>query len=130
MVKTSLVSVLILFLVIAHAEAYRTNRFQVRVSGTGHDMVEFSGWCDVEIGNRELGRTYFNGLNDETAPVEIHGRYIDSCEVLNDSSEGEITLVIEVNGVEKYRRTTNGDEMKILYGPVMQRYNSRPPTMR
>lgn len=113
-----------------HATAYRPIPLQIHVSGEGTNTVSFTGWCDIEIGNRILSRTFFEGQNGDLAAITLHGRHIDNCEVTKTSEEGKISLVLHENSVEVFNKTTKKNETKIIYGPTMKRFSTKPPTMR
>jgi hypothetical protein len=112
------------------ASAYRPKTFRIHVNANGDDTVSFAGWCDIEIGNRTLHRTEFEGSNGEMEPLVVYGRYIDNCEVTNLSDKGVMTFTLHAQDKEIYRKSTREGMTKIIYGPTMQRYSTQPPTMR
>ena len=121
--------VMLTTLLATDASAYRPKAFRIQVIGAGEEKVTFAGWCDIEIGNRTLNRNEFQGINDQMEPLEIFGQYIDSCEVRNLSGDGTITLILYEKEKEIYRNTTTEGASKISFGPTMQRYSTRPPTL-
>lgn len=124
-----LITLITLFLT-DDATAFRSIPLQINVAGKGENPVSFSGWCDIEIGNRTLDRTFFEGQDDNLLTINLHGRHIDNCEVVNISEEGKISLVLLENKREVFNKTTKKNEMKIIYGPTMKRFSTKPPTMR
>ena len=130
MVKHLIIATLLILSLAGHTSAYRPMQFSIQVSGTTDSEIEFSGWCAIEIGNRTLQRSEFRGSGREMKPVVVYGRYIDSCETRVLSGQGSITLVLHADDKEIFRRTTREGETSLQYGPTMNRYSTRPPTMQ
>jgi len=129
-VKHLFIATLLILILAGPAPAYRPMQFSIQASGAATSEIRFSGWCAIEIGNRTLQRTEFNGSGQGMEPVVVYGRYLDSCEVKRLSGEGPLTLILHANGTEIYHQTTREDESSLQYGPTMQRYSTRPPTMQ
>lgn len=130
MIRILLTLFITIVIMSGNALSYRNNLFQLQVIASGKDRVDFTGWCDIEIGNRTLNRVYLTGHDNEMKPIEVHGQSIDYCEVTNATGRGELTLILQTNHVETYRKSTGPEAMKVQYGPAMNRFSTKPQTLK
>ena len=119
-INATLLSFTFILIILQPASAYRSESFKVSATGTP-GSVQFSGWCNIWIGNKTLMKINLEGKSHTMEPVLTQGRFIDKCELRNDSGQGSITLILHKNNKEIFKRTTRDEETTIIYNSNRKR---------